>query len=449
MGPRSTTAHNTDHEERPLYRRAHRLLVTLLTLGLSVAMTGGCGGGASSENSDGASSDSAAADTTKKKKSRKEKKVSVNAANVIRGELVLPVIAEGSIRARRSADILAEVGGRVDQILVQEGQAIRAGDVIAMLDGREFTIEYEEARTRYVKALGQLAIEEGGLEEGLQSLDPSEGESELSDAIAELDRLEQRGEISRDQRLTREIALELAAIEKGAFRADLLAVRSGLASARADVERAKLKLERTTITAPFDGVVSGLDLSRGEQVTLNETICTLIDNIDIEAVVGVLESDLGTLEVGRPALLDVPALGETLLVTVDVISPQVQRDTRTCQVLMRLKSPDGRVKPGMFVRTAIAGRVYPDRLMVPNEAILTRDGRPLVFKIEDDVAKWLYVTLGERNDNVVEIAKVLQGGPLEPGDKVVVSNHLTLTHDAKLRVKKTLDPKDPWAAIKN
>jgi len=101
----------------------------------------------------------------------------------------------------------------------------------------------------------------------------------------------------------------------------------------------------------------------------------------------------------------------------------------------------------MFVRALIAGETFRDRLLVPREAILTRDDRPLLFKVEDNRAKWLYVQLGESNDDLIEITKVLQGGPLAPGDKVIVSDHLTLTHEAKVKVKKTLPNKDPWVAF--
>ena len=100
----------------------------------------------------------------------------------------------------------------------------------------------------------------------------------------------------------------------------------------------------------------------------------------------------------------------------------------------------------MFVRAAIAGEVFADRLLVPREAIVTRDGRPVVFKVENGRALWVYVQLGRQNDRLVEIERIDQGGPLDPGTQVVVSNHLTLTHDAKVKVKETIEVPDPWGA---
>jgi RND family efflux transporter MFP subunit len=177
---------------------------------------------------------------------------------------------------------------------------------------------------------------------------------------------------------------------------------------------------------------------------LNQSVCTLVDNVNIEAEVGVLEADVGKIAAGGAAILAVPALRDTFAVTVDVVSPQFDRETRTCEVLMRMKNEEGKLRPGMFARALIAGERFPDRLLVPREAILTRDGRPLVFKVEEGRAKWLYVELGANNDHMVEITSVLQGGTLEPGDRVIVSDHLTLAHDAKIKVRRTVALADPW-----
>jgi len=372
---------------------------------------------------------------------RRERATTVVAAAVERGELVLPIVAEGTIRARNEAEVRFEIGGRIARILVEEGQRVRRGQRLALLDDREYQVAKEEAHTRYLEALGRLAVED----EGIQG-DAAEAER-IREQQAALEAQARRGEITEEERRLKEIELGVAGVRGGAYRRELLEVRSGLATARADEARAALNLERTVLVAPFAGVVSGVTLDAGEWVQAGTTFCTVTDDVDIEAEVGVLESDLGALEVGRPALLEVPALGRTIPVQVDVVSPSIDTESRTCTVLLRLRSEDGRVKPGMFVRASIAGQMVPDQILVPREAILTRDGRPLVFKVEEDRSKWLYVTLGPRNDNLVAIERVLQGGPLEPGDEVVVDNHLTLTHDAKIRVKETRTLSDPWAQV--
>ena len=366
----------------------------------------------------------------------------VDVCQAFRGDLVVPVVAEGTIRARQIADLRFELAGRIERILVKEGDRVRKGQLLARLDGREYRLRMEEAHSRFLKALGQVAVEEEG-----RPLQDEPGSASLRQEMAQLAEMEARGEITRAERLEREIALGTKAVSEGGFRRELVEARSGLSQARADEEQARLNLEKAEIRAPFAGVLTGLTLAEGEWVNATQAFATLVDDVDIEADVGVLESDLGDLEVGRPALLAVPALGDTLHVQVDVISPRIDSASRTCQVLLRLRSEDGRVKPGMFARAFIAGQVLRDRLLVPREAILTRDGRPLLFKVEGDRSKWVYVRLGQRNDLFVEIDRVLQGGPLEAGTPVVISDHLTLAHDALIKIKRTVTPPNAWASF--
>lgn len=382
----------------------------------------------------------AEAKKSEKKKPRKERSTSVTVAEVVRRDLVLPVRAEGSIRARNTSDVAFETSGRVAQVWVEEGQRVKRGQRLVGLDDRELKLALEEARSRYLQALGRLAVEEDGYAEGQKA------ERVLEEQTEELARRERSGEISRRERLDRELELGMKAVRDGAYRRELLEVRSGLAKARADAERLAIELERTVLRAPFSGVVSGLELDPGEHVQVGQKACRLVDDVHLEAAIGVLESDLAAVAEGDPALLEIPALGESVPVQVDVVAPEVAADSRTCQVLLRLTSGDQRIKPGMFVRAAVAGQILPDRILVPREAIVTRDGRPVLFRVEDDRAKWVYVKLGAQNEKLVEIARVDQGGPLDPGTRVIVDNHLTMTHDAKVKVKKTVEVPDPWSA---
>jgi membrane fusion protein (multidrug efflux system) len=427
------------------------LLVLLLTSPLIGCGSGGATDGAgadstqtasSDESGGGGSDDSASADSTAERtKKPREQTTSVHVAEAFRGDLVIPVIAEGTIRARHTTEIRTEIAGPIVRIQAREGDPVRRGQLIAKLDDREYEVAAEEARGSYVRAISLLAIED-------ESFDIPERPAELQTQIDELLKLEQKGVITREERLAREIALDVEAVKDGHYRLDILASRSGIATARAALERARINLERTEIRAPFSGVVTELLLSEGEHVSIGQTICTLVNNNDLEAEVGVLESDIGFLDVGRPALLAIPALGDTLHITVDVISPRFDRDSRTCQVLLRLENPTGKIRPGMYVRAIVSGQRFPNRLLVPKEAILTRDGRPLLFKVEDKRAKWVYLQLGRQNDDVVEIDQVLQGGSLSPGDLVIVNNHLTLSHDAAVTVKKTVPIRDPWSHVK-
>lgn len=411
-------------------------LTVMLILAAMFAL-GGCSG----SEGDAAGADSAAADTTAQNTTtRKEKAIKVDQSAVRRGDLVQSVFADGVIRTPSAVKISAKVGGEITRLLVRDGDAVRKGQLLARIDDREYALALEEARYRHMQALSQIAAEGDDL-----SANP-EAEAGFAEGKKDLDRMLSGGEISRAEYQDRILEMELAALQKGAFRDDVFAQRTGLAEARVAEERARLNLEYTEIRAPAAGIVDGIEVVQGEMVAIGQLLCSIYDNDHLEAVVNVLEADLADLREGRPALLAVPAVDDTLSVAVDVVSPRLDETSRTCEVLIRFDNPDGRFRPGMFVRAEIAAKVHHDVLAVPRDAVLSRDNRSLVFKvIDDDRAQWLYVDTGRENNDWIEILKVHSGGSLAPGEMVVVSDHLTLAHEAKLSIRRTRPPLDRWA----
>ena len=413
----------------------------LAAIALTLFLLPGCFG----STEDGTAADStatAAADSTDEAepaKPKKEKSIKVNVGQMRQGDLVLPVYADGAIRTPQSVMVKTKVGGELMSVLVRDGDKVRKGQVLARIDPREYEITLEETRYRHLEALSQMAAEADTFTINHQAV------SDFTTGRDELDRMVKRGTITREEYQNRILELEMDALQKGAFREAVFQQRTGLAEARMAEERAKLDLEYTDIRAPFSGIVQGLTMVSGENVSVGTSVCTIYNNDNLEAVLNVLEADLGNLREGRPVLLAVPATGDTLKAKVDVISPTIDQATRTIEIIVRFDNPEGRYRPGMFVRAQIAGWVYHDKLMVPKAAILIRDNRPLVFKKDGDRAKWLYVDTGLENDEWVEILAVHSGGSLAPEDKVVVSDHLTLAHEAKISVRKTIPGSDRWS----
>lgn len=412
--------------------------VRVMMLVGALALLVGCG-----SKGDGAAADSTAADTTavqgeEPKEPKKEKAIRVNVGKVVRGNMVLPVFADGAIRTPRSLQVKTKVGGELTSVLVRDGDKVRKGQVLARIDRREYEIALEESRYRHLQALSQMAAEADTFSDNHAAL------ADFTRRRDELEKVFKRGSLSREEYQNRLLELEMESLDKGAFREAVFQQRTGLAEARMAEERARLNLEYTEIRAPFAGIVQGLNVVDGEIVSVGAAVCTIYNNDELEAVVNVLEADLGNLKAGRPVLLTVPATGQTLEATIDVISPTLDQATRTCEVIIRFANTDGNYRPGMFVRARIAGWVHPDKLMVPKAALLVRDNRPLVFKRVEDRAKWLYVDIGLQNDDWVEITAVHSGGSLAPGEEVVVSDHLTLSHEAKIKVRKTIEPVDRW-----
>ena len=372
------------------------------------------------------------------KKPPKEKSIKVDVGQIRQGDLVLPVYADGTIRAPQTVEVKAKMGGQLTAVLIRNGDQVQEGQLLARIDSREYQISLEESRYRHLQALSQIAAEIDTCKVDQAAL------NNFNAAKRKLDRKRERGSLGEDAYQNRLINLEMTALRLGAFREEVLQQRTGLTTARMAEERARLNLDYTEIRAPFGGVVQNLTVVDGEILAIGAIICRVCNSTELEAVVNVLEADLGNLVEGRPALLVIPAMEDTLETTIDVISPKLDTATRTCQLILRFDNPDGRLRAGMFVRAQIAGWIHYDKLLAPKDALLVRDSRALVFRKDGDRAKWLYVDTGLENDDWVEILKVHGGASLSPEDTVVVSDHLTLAHESKIKVRKSVPRQNRW-----
>jgi RND family efflux transporter MFP subunit len=143
-----------------------------------------------------------------------------------------------------------------------------------------------------------------------------------------------------------------------------------------------------------------------------------------------LESEIGRIKAGREADLRFAAYpGRVFRGKVRAVSPVVDPETKTCGAHIVLDNPSGEIKPGMHAEIEIAAEVFRDRLLVPQEAVLVRGGRKLVFVVGDSLAKWRYIEPGLENERFVE---VLEG--VKEGDEIITDGHLTLAHDAEVKI---------------
>src|SRR5690606_36241539 len=129
--------------------------------------------------------------------------------------------------------------------------------------------------------------------------------------------------------------------------------------------------------------------------------------------------------------------GESHAGRVETINPLVDSGTRTARVTLRVANPGGRILPGMYARVALEARRFPDRVLVPREAILERDRRSMLFVYEGEgedggLARWRYVTPGLMNDTHVEVLPSEETDSVRPGEVVLVGGHHTLVHDARV-----------------
>jgi multidrug efflux pump subunit AcrA (membrane-fusion protein) len=117
------------------------------------------------------------------------------------------------------------------------------------------------------------------------------------------------------------------------------------------------------------------------------------------------------------------------------VLPLVDSTTRAGRAIVRLNSA-GALRPGMYADLRLEATRLTGRTVVPERAVIERDGRPLVFVVRNDRAQWVYVNPGRSNGREREILPDSSTGqiPVKAGDLVITEGHLTLTHDAPVRV---------------
>jgi len=353
----------------------------------------------------------------------------VEAVIVTSRTLTRSIVASGRLMAGRRTELSSGVSGKALEVLVREGDYVKEGDLLLRLDEAPFELNVEKAEADLLDKRIDYAVFIMDTTAVLNT-DTTWVSREL-DAL-EKARLEyERGEIDAAKLKSAQRNVDAAQLLSGTRRLDLIAQNTGLIRAELDHASAQWELAQTTIHAPFSGVVAKRLVEEGQQVSPGETCFELIDISKIRVKAAVLESDLGAVGIGHGIRISVTTWpGETFEGRISRIYPTVDEDSGTGYVEAELPNPGGRLKPGMYAEALIEGTSYENRIAVPDEAIVSRDERTLVFVIQGGRAQWSYVTLGREGDDWREVTS-----GVSEGDTVAVTGNITLAHDVPVRVR--------------
>ena len=319
----------------------------------------------------------------------------VHGALVVRDTLTISVNASGQAAAWQQIPLMTEVGGRVASVTVRENDGIAAGGTVVALDTTEFAFALAEATAQMQRAQANY-----------------------------------KAEIITDYRIT-DVALR-------ASRDSAARMKSGIIEAEIRLQRAKMDYQRVKVHAPFSGRVADIKVVPGQRIAPGTEVMKLIDLDPIKVEVQVLESQVGLLGRGRKAQVTFAAYPDEVFEgQIETVNPMVDQSTRMARVTVRVPNGRGRILPGMYARVKLAAIRLPNRILVPRTAVLQR-GRNLVMVYrpegEAGVTEWRYVTLGEGNDDLVEIVENPDTKMVEPGEIVLTNGHYTIQHDAPVRL---------------
>ncbi len=267
-----------------------------------------------------------------------------------------------ALDARSDAQVVAKTSGIAQRVLAEEGQHVRAGQLLVQLDSGQ-----QELRVQ------QTAAEVGKLSRNL----------------------------ARSEQL---------ATQKMVSANDVDQLRFDLQNARAALNLAKLDLSYTRVTAPIPGVIAQRMIKPGNLVQISTPIFRIVDTDRLEATLNVPERNLDVIKPGLPVTLGVDALpGKTFNGSIARISPVVDSGSGTFRVVCAFSS-GGLLQPGMFGRIAIVFDQRANALAIPRTALLEDDAQPAVFTVRNGKAMRVPVKTGYTEGEWVEVREGLSAG---------------------------------------
>ncbi|MHB8872985.1 MAG: efflux RND transporter periplasmic adaptor subunit [Myxococcaceae bacterium] len=311
----------------------------------------------------------------------------------------------GTLSAAQSAVLRAEVAGTVETFS-DRGQPVTSGQVLARIESPALRSQLESARTAARAA--QAGLELARLEE------------------ARARRLEEAGSVAQRD-------LDLARQNRVTHEAEL-------AEARARMAATSDQLDRATLRAPFDGVVSDRTASTGDIVAPGAALFTVVDPTLLTLEASVPSEQIADLEVGAPVDFSMSGHpGQLFEGKVDRINPAVDPATRQVRLYASVPNEAGALHVGLFATGRVATQTR-EGLVLPFDAVDPRGATPTVLRLREGRTERVPVELGLR-DEFTETVEVLSG--LSEGDRVLRGPARTTAEGGGVEVRST--PRDAGA----
>lgn len=309
----------------------------------------------------------------------------VEAVKVRSDKLVIALSTVGTLKANESLILKPEIAGRIEAIHFEEGAKVKKGALLVSMDDRIIAAQLKQA------------------------------EAALS--LAQVN-------FSRAKMLK----------EKGAGTiSNFDMMQAGLRVAQAQVDLARATLDRTRITAPFDGVMGLRHVSPGDVVAVGQEIAGFQSVDPVKAEFTLPENATGAVTEGQTIEVQVDALpGRNFTGKVYAIDPQINESSRNILLRAVIPNGDALLKPGLFARISIITAQKENALFVPESAIVPQGNESFVMRVgADKKISTVQVEIGQRERGAVEI---IQG--LAVDDLVVTAGHLKLHDGMEVSVQK-------------
>jgi membrane fusion protein (multidrug efflux system) len=312
----------------------------------------------------------------------------------VRGDVLAVYSSTAPVEAFAEADVIAKVEGEIREVLVEEGDDVVSGQVMARLDGDRLRLELNESSARLRKMQRDFERNKDLREKGLLS----EGDYEK--------------------------------------------LRFDLEALQASYNLASLELDYTQIRAPIDGVISERYIKIGNTIKVGDPLYRVTGLDPLVAYLHIPEREYRQITAGQPVAIDIDALAnQRILAAVTRVSPIVDPATGTFKITIEIRDAERRIKPGMFGRMSIIYDRHENVLQIPRSAIVEELGTESVFVVEDGKAVRKSVTTGYSENGLIEIVD-----GLTDSDNVITVGQAGLKPDADVTVINAPDDAEPQEA---
>jgi len=313
----------------------------------------------------------------------------VEISSAIKADIFANYHTTTTIESDIEASIIARVSGEVVEILVEEGDQVHQGQILARLDGDRLRLQMLQAKAKLEKADKEYERFVRLHEMGLASASAYEG-----------------------------LKFDMYALE-------------------AAYELQRLEYEYTNVRAPISGVVSARHIKVGMHVGVNDATFKITDTSSLVAYLRIPQSELVKFSTGHQAKIHVDAMPEiSFAATIARISPTIDARNGTFRVTAYIDNEDGLLAPGMFGRFDIAYEQHVDALIIPAAALVKEDNETIVYVVEDGAAVRRAIRTGIQSGNNIE---VLDG--LDEYEQIIVTGQGSLRDGS--RVFASIDTEGP------
>ena len=333
--------------------------------------------------------------------------------------------ASGYVTARRIATVSSKITGKVREVMIEEGQRVVEGEILATLDPVDASAQKDLSQAQLASSQSQLA----------------EARAQLK--LAERNLARQR-ELAAKQLVAAQ-SLDSAIAERDSRAARLVSLQRAVGVAEDQLTIAGIGVDNTVIRAPFSGVIVTKAAQPGEMISpisggggsIRTGIGTLVDMDSLEVQVDVNEAYIGRVQPKMPVEAVLNAYPEWKIPgEVIAIIPTADRSKATVKVRIQLASKDSRIVPDMgvrvsFLETIKPGAAKPTGVWVPTRAVRASEGKSSVLVVDGDKVSLVAVTAGE----VRAVDQMISAG-LKGGETVVLSPPKGLKDGSRVTIKK-------------